>query len=47
MTMFTVASKFLYFDSSKAQRELGMRYEPFAESIRRTFEWYRERRMLN
>lgn len=47
MTMFTVASKYLYFDSSKAQRELGMRYEPFEESIRRTFEWYRERQMLN
>jgi dihydroflavonol-4-reductase len=47
MTMFTVASKFLYFDSSKAQRELGMRYEPFEKSIRRTFEWYRERGMLN
>lgn len=47
MTMFTVASKFLYFDSSKAQRELGMRYEPYEQSIRRTFEWYRERGMLN
>jgi dihydroflavonol-4-reductase len=46
MTMFTVASKYLYFDSSKAQRELGMRYEPFEQSIRRTFEWYQERRML-
>jgi dihydroflavonol-4-reductase len=47
MTMFNVASRFLYFDSSKAQRELGMRYEPFEQSIRRTFEFYRERRMLN
>ena len=46
MTMFNVASRFLYFDSSKAQRELGMRYEPFEQSIRRTFEFYRERRML-
>ncbi|RXK85179.1 SDR family NAD(P)-dependent oxidoreductase [Chlorobaculum sp. 24CR] len=46
ITMFTVASKFLYFDSSKAQLELGMRYEPFEKSIRRTFEWYRERGML-
>ena len=47
MSMFTVASKFLYFDSSKAQRELGMRYEPYEKSIRRTFEWYREHRMLS
>lgn len=46
MTMFTVASKHLYFDSSKAERELGMRYEPFEKSIRRTFEWYLERHML-
>ena len=46
MTMFAVASEFLYFDSSKARRELGMRYEPFEQSIRRTFEWYRDRDML-
>lgn len=46
MNLFTVASQFLYFDSTKAERELGMRYEPYAESIRRTFEWYRDRRML-
>jgi len=46
MSMFTVASKFLYFDSSKAERELGMRYEPYEKSIKRTFEWYREHRML-
>jgi dihydroflavonol-4-reductase len=47
MSMFAVASKFLYVDSSKAKRELGMRYEPFELSIRRTFEWYREQKMLN
>lgn len=47
ITMFTVASKCLYYDSSKAQRELSMRYEPYEESIRRTFEWYRERNLLN
>jgi dihydroflavonol-4-reductase len=46
MTMFAVASEFLYFDSSKAKRELGMRYEPYEKSIRRTFEWYRDRNML-
>ena len=47
MTMFTVASEFLYFDSSKAKRELGMRYEPYEKSIRRTFEFYRDRKMLD
>lgn len=47
MTMFAVASEFLYFDSSKAKRELGMRSEPYERSIRRTFEWYKERGMLD
>jgi dihydroflavonol-4-reductase len=47
MTMFAVASEFLYYDTSKAKRELGMRYEPYEQSIRRTFEWYRERNMLD
>lgn len=47
MTMFAVASEFLYFDSSKARRELDMRSEPYEQSIRRTFEWYRERHMLD
>jgi dihydroflavonol-4-reductase len=47
MTMFTVASEYLYFDSSKAKRDLGMRYEPYEVSIRRTFDWYRERDMLD
>jgi dihydroflavonol-4-reductase len=46
MSMFAVASEFLYFDSSKASRELGMRYEPFEQSIRRTFEWYRDNDLL-
>jgi len=47
MNLYTVASQFLYFDSSKAKRELGMRTEPYEESIRRTFEWYRDRNMLS
>ncbi|NTW52471.1 MAG: SDR family oxidoreductase [Chlorobiaceae bacterium] len=47
MSMFTVASKFLYVDSSKARRELGMRYEPYEQSIRRTFEFYRDQKMLD
>lgn len=47
MNLFTVASQFLYFDSSKARQELGMRSEPYEQSIRRTFEWYRDHRMLD
>lgn len=46
LSMFRVASEFLYFDSSKARRELGMRSEPHEESIRRAFEWYRKEGML-
>lgn len=47
MTMFAVASEFLYFDSSKAKQELGMRYEPYEKSIQRTFEFYRDHKMLD
>ncbi len=46
LSMFAVASEFLYFDTSKARRELDMRYEPHEESIRRTFEWYRREGLL-
>ena len=47
MSMFGVASHFLYFDSSKATRELNMQYEPHEHSIRNAYEWYRDRNMLN
>ncbi len=46
LSMFRVASHFLYFDSSKAKRELNMRYEPHDHSIRNAYEWYRDRNML-
>lgn len=46
LSMFRVASHFLYFDSSKASRELNMRFEPHENSIRSAYEWYRERDML-
>jgi dihydroflavonol-4-reductase len=46
MSMFGVASHFLYFDSAKAMRELNMRYEPHEHSIRNAYEWYRDRNML-
>jgi dihydroflavonol-4-reductase len=46
LSMFRVASEFLYFDSSKAIRELGMRQDSHEKSIRNAYEWYRERNML-
>jgi dihydroflavonol-4-reductase len=46
LTMFSVASEFLYFDSSKAIKELNMRQEPHENSIRSAYEWYKARNML-
>lgn len=46
MSMYAVASEHLYFDSSKAKRELGMRSEHYSMSLRRTFEFYRDHGML-
>jgi dihydroflavonol-4-reductase len=47
LSMFRVASENLYYDSSKALRELGMRQEPHEKSIRSAFEWYQDRNMLH
>jgi len=47
LTMFRVASENLYYDSSKAVRELGMRQEPHENSIRSAFDWYQKRNMLS
>ena len=46
LSMFRVASEFLYYDSSKASRELHMRHEPHETSIINAYEWYRDRNML-
>ncbi len=46
MSMFGVASHFLYFDSAKATRELNMQYQSHEHSIRNAYEWYRDRKML-
>ncbi len=46
LSMFRVASEFLYYDSSKASRELHMRHEPHEKSIINAYEWYRDRNML-
>ena len=47
LSMFRVASEFLYYDSSKAIRELNLRSEPHAKSIQNAYEWYRDRNMLH
>ncbi|MCX6180177.1 MAG: SDR family oxidoreductase [Chlorobiales bacterium] len=47
LSMFRVASEFLYYDSTKASQNLNMRYEPHENSIRKAYEWYRDRDMLN
>ncbi len=36
-----LGSQYLYYDSSKAARELGLTARPFAQSVRDTYEWYR------
>ena len=35
-----------WFDSSKAQRELGLTLRPYAESAQRTLDWYRDNNYL-
>ena len=37
-----LAGKFIYFDSSKAARELGLPQTPFRETVERTYSWYKE-----
>lgn len=44
--ILTTTRERFYFDSSKAVGELGLTHTPFAETIRRTFEWYRHRKLL-
>ena len=42
-----LAGEFIYFDSSKAARELGLPQTPFRETVRRTFSWYKEHGYLS
>jgi dihydroflavonol-4-reductase len=35
-----LSREFIYYDNSKAVRELGLPVRPFAESVRDTYEWY-------
>jgi dihydroflavonol-4-reductase len=36
-----LSGEFIYFDSSKAVRELGLPQTPFRQTVERTFEWYK------
>lgn len=36
------AKQYLYFDNSKAKRELGLQFTPVEESIRRAVTWFKE-----
>ena len=35
-----LSAEFIYFDSSKAVRELGLPQTPFRETVERTYQWY-------
>lgn len=37
-----LSGKFMYYDSSKAARELGLAPRPFAETVADTYRWYAE-----
>jgi dihydroflavonol-4-reductase len=36
-----MSGEFIYFDSSKAVRELGLPQTPFRKTVERTYEWYK------
>lgn len=36
-----LSGEFLYYDSSKARRELGLETRPFIDSVRDAYDWYR------
>jgi dihydroflavonol-4-reductase len=36
-----LSGEFIYFDSSKAVRELGLPQTPFRQTVERTYEWYK------
>lgn len=37
-----VGARYLYFDASKAQRDLGFNARPLNDSLRDSLAWYRE-----
>jgi len=39
--------EFIYYDNSKAVRELGLTIRPFADSVRDAYEWYSENDYLS
>jgi dihydroflavonol-4-reductase len=46
ITLFRIASEFMYFSPEKAIRELGMRTEPIEYSIQRALDWYKKNKLL-
>ena len=36
-----MAKKFMYFDSSKARRELGLPQRPTSEALQRAVDWFK------
>lgn len=41
-----LSAEFIYFDSSKAVRELGLPQTPFRDMVERTYRWYKEFKYL-
>jgi len=37
-----LSKNYFYFSSEKAQKELGIQFRPFKESIKKTVEWYKQ-----
>ena len=37
-----LSKEFLYYDTGKAHRDLGLKTRPFEESVRDAYEWYKE-----
>ncbi len=40
------ASNYLFFDNSKARKELGLKFRPVEESLKEAIEWFRENKMV-
>jgi dihydroflavonol-4-reductase len=46
-TRVRLSAKYMYYDNSKAVRELGLDTRPFAESVRDAFQWYVDHGILS
>jgi dihydroflavonol-4-reductase len=36
-----LSAEFIYFDASKAIRELGLPQTPFRQTVEQTYQWYK------